>query len=160
MTFLVKDHDTGSENDDVAQVHLSHEEMLSQDGERVERRLEVLISGRGLVLGAPPVLVLRIRKAVKSDFKFMEQYNSIKKKKKRGIYADTAFVAPQAHRVNRLKREIRRDAYGSELVRIELQRFYRSGPKLTPASASCQTSSRSGPSQTDDRMDDGLPNRR
>lgn len=128
LTFIVKDYDTAVENDDVAQVALTHEEILNATGKRTEYDLKVLIPQHKLKISPTnlqhpgrPKLTLRIRKATESDIAFMQSFQQTKYKT-RGIYADVAFVAPHSHRVNRLRRETKRgDIPGQLLVRSVVQ---------------------------------------
>jgi len=102
LTFLVKDYDGLSSNDVIGKVSISQEDLLQSKGERKEYELATTKKSSTPL---KPLLNVRVRPAVESDFKFIQTLHSIQKSKKEGVYTDTAFVGPKPHSVTMLKRE-------------------------------------------------------
>jgi hypothetical protein len=106
LTFLVKDYDAVGSNEVLGKVVIPQQELLQAKAERVEYPLGNLLQGFDATKEVyAPKLNLRVRPATKDDFQFVKTLHKIDSKKRLGVYADEAFVAPTSHSVHRLRRQ-------------------------------------------------------
>jgi hypothetical protein len=109
LTFIVKDYDKVTSNEEICEVSISAADLLKQTGERTSYELEILEAGRASTKVFRPKLNLRIRKATLDDKVFMKYLQALRSTKKKskicGVYANASFLAPKPERVNPFKKE-------------------------------------------------------